>query len=784
MKKFPEAKWGLRAREAYWSGDPRRAMRVVEQGLRAGPRGELNAWKCAILSKLGRLGEALREARDAIRLEPELLWVRALRGEIFRQAGFAQRGLQDFRGALALDPAAYFLTFFLGPAAPPESLPAWVHALRGWAARNRGDLELAGSELEAAVRLDASFGAAWGWLGAVRLAQGMETHAWRHMVEAQLLSADWDELHAWKGEVLARGGRHGEAVSNFSRAIDLGLTTDRLFLLRARSRAAAGDEAGHAGDLLAAMRLNPSAFRARFKESTGEGVSGFIKEYLPRLGRARLAPGRVRRRLESGHPRKALEWASAAVARDPTDPALYLLRAHVHRVLGEWDEARRDLDRAVNRSGSVECLSARAEFLHDYGMPMEAVDDLTQAVALRPAPELYFRRARLLFEHRQFEKSLEDYAKVLALAPDMAGAHSARAQVWLALNKPGPAVDDLRREAELTPDLHSMRLRLCEALALSGKPRKALAEFGFLEPKERGTAEGLTTLGFIQALKGDRADALRSLDRACALLKGGAPRPRERAHAVRAAAIILNDKPRPRGASRGKAGTIVICGTGFNPPVSMTTQVLRALSVCDVIFNNVSADRMMDLLRLLAKDCRPVTFRYEQDTEATVESILGEAAAGRSVGFLTFGNPMISGPLAHRLIVEAARRSLGCEVLGALSSAGAMLAEAGKSAPAPGRGFQVVMGTGGDPAESGLWDPTIPALVYFPAEQTPGWGPFFGGMVAASYPPGHEALLFEPHSEGWSGPAKRIPLKDVLDLSPALRHQCMMFIPAIGAPGA
>ena len=696
--------------------------------------------KAAAALSRGRLREALLAAADGLRLDPSLSVLHALRGEILRRMGARRRGLESLEAALRTPGAEQAARLF------PEA--GWAWAVEGRRLRLKDDLRGAELALEKAVALDGTLGAAWGWLGEVRLRQNEPLRAWRCLFEAEINFPDWPELFLWRGETLASQGRHAEAARAFTRAVDSGELGARALELRARARKSAGDAAGARADAAAVARLSRAA---AVDAKTAEARS--------------LA--------ERGKEAAALSLLSSAIRADPGDSRLHFARAELQARLKKFDLARADLNRAVALDPGVDSFTRRGDFLNGYGVPMESVDDYTQALALRPSAPLFLRRARLFFGHRQFAHAFEDFARAAAAAPDWAEAFEARADALLSLNRAEEALADTALAAALEPGRPALRLKHAQALALAGKTEAALrelkaAEAQGAEPAAAGVERGLA-LGL--ARRYDQAQAELSRARKAPALSLEA---RTRASLFAAACAAAAAARRAKKPAR--RGRVLLAGLGVAPPGTITVQTLEALAGCDVVFRNASGANIMELLRLLCPDCRPVQFRYEQDARRTSEMLLAEARKGRSVAFVTFGNPMVCGPLGDEVLRRAKEEGIATAVTGAVSSIDAMLAGAAGELGPGGGAYQVLIPTGPSLATAQA-NPAVPVLLYFPG---PGreWEAFLARFLAA-YPPGHEGRLFDPHNEQWASRGRAIKLRELKTLSPQLMQQTMLLVPPV-----
>jgi hypothetical protein len=213
------------------------------------------------------------------------------------------------------------------------------------------------------------------------------------------------------------------------------------------------------------------------------------------------------------------------------------------------------------------------------------------------------------------------------------------------------------------------------------------------------------------------------------------------------------------------------------PPASLTVEGVAALRACDAVFKNSASDLVGPFLRLMCRDIRPSPFRHEYDVALLVEDMLAEVRRGKTVGFATFGHPLLFGPLARAALARAERLKVPVRVVAAPSTLGEMLS-AGASLGAVPR-WQVLVGLCPRSAEAAArLDRSLPTLLYpeeGPAE--PGGTPLLEA-VADRYGRGHRAIVLGPDAEEWDLPAT-LTLDEVARLSPEATKQRLVFVPGL-----
>jgi hypothetical protein len=214
----------------------------------------------------------------------------------------------------------------------------------------------------------------------------------------------------------------------------------------------------------------------------------------------------------------------------------------------------------------------------------------------------------------------------------------------------------------------------------------------------------------------------------------------------------------------------------------MTIQALNALRSCDVIFNNLPGASIYEFLSVFCSEIRPIEFRYEEDVQRCADLICSALKPGKTVGFVTFGNPVMFGPLAHELFQRSKKAGVECTAFSAISSLDAMLAASGTVLGFSFGGYQVLETNNEAVLEQiGKLNPRLPLLAYFAGQLNQERVAKFFAYVNKTYPPSHESFLFEPKSDQWQKAPQKTPLRKISQLAFQRLVNCMLFIPPVEA---
>jgi len=441
------------------------------------------------------------------------------------------------------------------------------------------------------------------------------------------LDGDSREAKAWRGEALLLAGRREEARLALDEAVALSKSWPWPRLLRAVCRLTEGDTDG-AAEELAALRDLPEAVL----------VSALLEG-------------------QRGAAQSGVDAATPELAARPTGP-LFAVRALLKLGLGDLPACLADLNSAAALEPSAWILMQRADALNRSGFYREGLKDSAAAAKLLPdSPEPHLQAANIYFDQAFYPEALAEMELALERRPDDADMLSRRARFHLLLGRFEEAEKGLDRACALAPDSAQLRFERLNVITMRGRYAevlKAIKAGALREPFE----SYLT--GYVLCRKGDRAGAVKHFLLAAERAGGGfAERCRFYALVCR---ILSKAEPKPKSRPQ-----FYLCGVGIHHPYQITTEILRALDACEVLYNNLGDPQVSEFLGLFRAEVRAVTRVDNEPAMGRVKRILAGLARGKTSGFVTRIHPFIYRRIARDLVTECEAAKITFQAFGAVS---------------------------------------------------------------------------------------------------------------------
>jgi tetratricopeptide (TPR) repeat protein len=397
---------------------------------------------------------ALKDADQALRIEPDDALAHYTRGKALALLGRDQESMAAYRQAVKLE---------------PDDVDYLIAV--GFMSRKAGALDEGLAALDKALKRDpkndqALFDRALIWEVKKEDAKAIKDY------DAVIALAPDSSAYSNRAALHASAGDHKAALADYEKAIELNGKDPDLHIARGieLGELKRGDEELKAYD--DALKLDPHAVSAK----VNKGI---------------VYAGRQEWRL-------AIEAYQAALQDSPKRADLIEAIGECLNELGQKDEARKQYDRALRMDPKmVAAWSARAALNRDSMRYREALADYGQAIALAPDDsDLRVYRAQVLrldnkvdaaladldkavaldpksifalngrglanTEAEHYDAALADFDQAIALDPDYEAAYYNRADVFIDLDREDRAIRDLNMSLKLSPN---------DALTLARKGR-------------------------------------------------------------------------------------------------------------------------------------------------------------------------------------------------------------------------------------------------------------------------------------------------------------------------
>ena len=320
---------------------------------------------------------------------------------------------------------------------------------------------------------------------------------------------------------LTTGAQAGRARDLYDRAVDLerrGNSAAALSLLweaggLAPQDGVIQDRLGESLERIGALDAAVEAYRAAADAKPApRGAANHLVLALVKAGRSPEAIARARASTTES-PDDAERWFTLGLAQADVDAG------------GAIDSFRRAL--AIDRRHVLARYNLALVLYHgDHLQP--ALDELQQALAIQPRPEVHYTLGIVRWHQGDLDGAAKALNDAVAANPSYADAHLALGTVLKAKGDLPRAIASLKRAVELQPDLPAPRIVLAQALALAGDEsaaRRASGDADRLRSIAQRSQEAatLTAAGVERLAAGDAAAAADALRRATQALDTFAP---------------------------------------------------------------------------------------------------------------------------------------------------------------------------------------------------------------------------------------------------------------------
>jgi tetratricopeptide (TPR) repeat protein len=365
-----------------------------------------------------RDSDSLKAVEEAVRIDPTHAAARSLRARIWVKAGRYQEAIDEANEAIRLNPD-----------------DSWAFNARG-AAREAliADAAAAIADYTIGIRLDPMNPWLWNNRGYAYWKRGQYYQALADVAEGLRLKPDAGALYLNRGMYYLHLGEYSHALADYTRAADLFPTNARWRLVCGLIRARLGDAEGARMERTRAAAIDPSTKdtpdlalpaplppRKQDPELPKEPAKGDVdRAALARL----LARGELL--IHRSRFLELKEVADEALALDPESPGALALRATYRADRHEWTGAKADIEAALKLNPETFQAWVLKGFLRielTEGTPDEGIAELNIAIRLREnSPISWSNRALMYLARGDYRQAIADADRALKLGDK---AHSA-----------------------------------------------------------------------------------------------------------------------------------------------------------------------------------------------------------------------------------------------------------------------------------------------------------------------------------------------------------------------
>lgn len=421
----------------------------------------------------------------------------------------------------------------------------------------------------------------------------------------------------------------------------------------------------------------------------------------------------------------------------------------------------------------------RAQALSDAGSVVEAIAEMDRLIGEAPAVSLHLRKVKFLLQRRNYEQAGRELEAAESLSPADQDILIARAELFVMTDRLPEARAEFEKALVRAPADEPLRLARLRILIQEGLAQEASAEIALLlrDGSEGAKLEARLSRGLLALKLRQHRAAHADFN---ALMK---ELPKDHPLSMRArfywsAALAVDPEFRRRqgmDATTRKPSKLYLCGLGIFPPYTASLEVIHALSLCDVIFNNVAGPEVRELLAEFCGDIRPASYQAWQDEPKWADRIFKELDKGRTVGFITRGHPLVFGGLAVELVRRCGVQKVDHQTFGAVSSIDHLLAFTGKGLGDDFGGIQAMDRPAIERART--MNTSLPLLAcFYSGMEKKGEVARFQKSLSRFYPAGHLCWMFGPKYD--AAPAV-VAVGALAKAYPTAHSSLMLYVPPL-----
>jgi tetratricopeptide (TPR) repeat protein len=283
-------------------------------------------------------------------------------------------------------------------------------------------------------------------------------------------------IYTNRGAFYAKLGQHTQAISHFTKAIELNPKYAKAYSNRGAAYTKLGQHTQAISDYSHAIELDPKFAQAYYNRGVAyvklgqlpQAISDYTKaiELNPKYADAYCNRGVTYRKL--GQLPQAMSDYTKAIELNPKDAEAYYNRGVAYVKLGQLPQAISDYNKAIELNPKyAEAYSNRGVVYGMLGQFTQAISDYNKAIELNPKyADAYINRGNAYYKLDQHTPAISDYAKAIELNPKYAKAYCSRGVAYAFLGKPEEAKKDLLKAVELNSALKALVKRISDHFKL------------------------------------------------------------------------------------------------------------------------------------------------------------------------------------------------------------------------------------------------------------------------------------------------------------------------------
>lgn len=242
-------------------------------------------------------------------------------------------------------------------------------------------------------------------------------------------------------------------VSNYTKAINLGLNTKEVFKNRGSAYQQRKDYDKAVADLTKLIELDPN-------DTTGYKDRGKLYLEISNSPQAVNA---------------AIRDFTSAIDLEPKDVEALKLRSSAYIKARNFDKAKVDMDKiAILDPTNIDLLLNQAQMYTENKEHDKAIESFSKALAVKVTPHTLRARAEALIVQKRYDLAIIDLTKAIDLSPQDAELYSVRGGAYLKLEKNDLATSDFMKEVELEPKRLGSLTDLAKTLEKQKKYEEAI----------------------------------------------------------------------------------------------------------------------------------------------------------------------------------------------------------------------------------------------------------------------------------------------------------------------